>query len=63
MYGHFCMKMQMKHTRGRYWKEAPVPVLLQDATNLKNDQSLNSHSHLHLLHTVSVGGILVVTQL
>jgi hypothetical protein len=31
MYGHFRTKTQMKHTPGRYWKEAPVPLLSQDA--------------------------------
>jgi hypothetical protein len=63
MYGPFCTKMQMEHTPGCYWKEAPVPVLFQDATNFLDDQSLDSHSHLHLLHTRSVGGNLVVTNL
>jgi hypothetical protein len=34
MYGHFRTKMQIKHTPGRYWKEAPVPLLSQDAADL-----------------------------
>jgi hypothetical protein len=62
MYGHFCMKMQMKHTPGRYWKEAPVPFLSQDAIDLDH-KSIGSQSRLHLLHTGSVGGILLVTHL
>jgi hypothetical protein len=59
MYGRFCTKTQMKHTPGRYWKEASLPLLSQDAINL-NDKSIDSHSRLHLLCTGSVGGILLV---
>ncbi len=62
MYGHFRTKMQMRHTPGRYWKEAPVPFLSSEAINL-NDTSIDPHSRLHLLRTGSVGGILLVTQL
>ena len=62
MYGHFRTKTQMKHTPGRYWKEAPVPLLSSEAIDL-NDTSIDPHSRLHLLRTGSVGGILLVTQL
>jgi hypothetical protein len=62
MYGHFRTKTQMKNTPGRYWKEAPVPFLTQEAIDL-NDTSIDSPSRLHLLRTGSVGGILLVTQL
>jgi hypothetical protein len=62
MYGHFHIKTQMKHTPGRYWKEAPIPALKQDAIDL-NDMTLDSTSRLNLLRTGSFGGLLVVTQL
>jgi hypothetical protein len=62
MYGHFRTKTQVKHMTGRYWKEAPVPSLTQDAIGL-NGTSIDPHSCLHLLCTGSVGGILLVTQL
>jgi hypothetical protein len=62
MYGHFRTKTQMKHTPGRYWKEAPAPVLSKDALDL-NDPTHDPHSRLHLLRTGNVGGLLVVTQL
>jgi hypothetical protein len=62
MYGHFRTKTQAKHTPGRHWKEAPVPLLSQDAIDL-NEKSIDSQSRPHSLRTGSVGGILLVTHL
>jgi hypothetical protein len=62
MYGHFRTKTQMKHTPGRYWKEAPIPLVSQDALKL-NDPAIDENARLHQIRTGSVGGILLVTRL
>jgi hypothetical protein len=62
MYGHFRTKTQMKSIPGCYWKEAPVPIVSQEALAL-NDPALTSSLRLNQLCTGSVGGILVVTRL
>jgi hypothetical protein len=62
MYGHFLTKTQMKHTPGRYWKEASIPLLSQDALKL-NDPAIDANAPLHQIRTGSIGGILWLMQL